>query len=263
VLLDNCEHVLDGAAAIALAVASACEGIQVLTTSREALAIDGEHLVQLGGLDPTHGPELFADRANAVRPDFDLDEERDAVEEICRRLDGLPLAIELAAARVGTLTATEIVDRLDRRLELLAGHRRDRHHRQRTLRATLQWSHDLLNAREQYVLARLSAFTGPFDAPAARHVAWPDEARDLDVADVDDLLGQLARRSLLVVDFDARGKRYRLLETVRQFSAEVLGDGEPAAATMRRHALWCRAEAQRLRQLLEGPDELQGTAGAV
>ena len=263
VLLDNCEHVLDGAAAIALAVASACEGIQVLATSREALAIDGEHLVQLGGLDPTHGPELFADRANAVRPDFDLDEERDAVEEICRRLDGLPLAIELAAARVGTLTATEILDRLDRRLELLAGHRRDRNHRQQTLRATLQWSHDLLNTRERHVLARLSAFTGPFDAPAARHVAWPDGTPDLDVADVDDLLGQLARRSLLVVDFDARGKRYRLLETVRQFAAEVLADGTEATATMRRHALWCRAEARQLRQLLEGPDELQGTAGAV
>ncbi|WP_238445386.1 BTAD domain-containing putative transcriptional regulator [Salsipaludibacter albus] len=263
VLLDNCEHVLDGAAAIALAVASTCEGIQVLATSREALAIGGEHLVQLGPLDPAHGPELFADRAMAVRPDFDLDEERHAVEEICRRLDGLPLAIELAAGRVGTLTATEIVDRLDRRLELLAGHRRDRHHRQRTLRATLQWSYDLLDHREQHVLARLSAFTGPFDAAAARHVAWPDEAPDLDVAAVDDLLGQLTRRSLLMVRFDSRGKRYRLLETVRQFSAEILADGEEATATMQRHALWCHAEARRLRQLLEGPDELEGAAGAV
>ena len=171
-VLDNCEHVIDGAAALAHAIAQGCPMVRVLATSREALGIDDEQLLPVAPLDPA-GPaaELFNERARAVCVTFDAAASRADVEEICRRLDGIPLAIELAAARSRTLTPPDLVARLGDRLRLLTGGRRTSAERHRTLRATIGWSYDLLTRPQQVLVRRLSIFAGPFDVAAAGSVA--------------------------------------------------------------------------------------------
>ena len=160
-VLDNCEHVVESAAATCQALVEHCPGVRVLTTSREPLAIGAEQLVPLPPLDPAGaGTELFAQRALALDPDFDLADWREEVTEICRRLDGVPLAIELAAARSRTLIPPQLLDRLQDRLRLLVGGRRDRVERHRTLRATLDRSYNLLTPAERAVFSRLSTFSG-------------------------------------------------------------------------------------------------------
>ena len=152
-VLDNCEHVIDGAAELTQAIAQGCPNVQVLATSREALGVSGEQLITVGPLDPGGaGVELFNERAQAVSATFDAAASRDDVEEICRRLDGIPLAIELAAARTRTLAPSDLLDRLDQRLDLLTGGRRTSPERHRTLRATIQWSYDLLAPAQQTAL---------------------------------------------------------------------------------------------------------------
>ena len=199
-VLDNCEHVIDGAAALAHAIAQGCPMVRMLATSREALGIDDEQLLPVAPLNPT-GPaaELFNERARAVCVTFDAAASRDDVEEICRRLDGIPLAIELAAARSRTLTPPDLVARLGDRLRLLTGGHRTSPERHRTLRATIGWSYDLLTRPQQVLVRRLSIFAGPFDAAAAGSVA-ADTATATDGVDdamVDDLLGELVERSML------------------------------------------------------------------
>jgi predicted ATPase/DNA-binding SARP family transcriptional activator len=234
-ILDNCEHVLEGVAAVAA-------GARVLATSREPLRVPGEQILEIGPLDPAAGVELFNERAAAVCPEFDPDADRDSVEVVCQRLDGVPLAIELAAARVRSLAPAELVDRLGLRL-LTAGSRTGPAHH-RTLRATIAWSYDLLTPAEQRLLARLSAFAGPFDLTAAEAIADDPAAPLADLVD----------RSLVLVE----GRRFRLLDTVREFAVERLHDDGATEAAGARHACWCKDEVVRIGALLAGPDEVEG-----
>lgn len=256
-VLDNCEHVVESAATTCRALVDQCPGVQVLATSREPLAIGAEQLVPLPPLDPAGaGTELFAQRALSLDPDFDLSVWREDVTEICRRLDGVPLAIELAAARSRTLTPPQLLDRLQDRLRLLVGGRRDRVERHRTLRATLDWSYDLLSPAEQAAFGRLSTFNGPFDLDAAEHVA---AGGDLDAVDVDDLVSCLVDRSLLTVETVRRAeRRYRMLETIRQYAAETLTQSGETEQAQRRHTDWCIREARRIHRLITGPQEVAG-----
>jgi predicted ATPase/DNA-binding SARP family transcriptional activator len=253
-VLDNCEHVIDGAAAMARAVAEGCPDVRVLATSREGLGLRDEQLVVVAPLEPAGpGVELFNERAAAASAAFDPDADRDEVAEICRRLDGIPLAIELAAARTRSLSPVELVERLDDRLRLLTGGRRASVERHRTLRATIQWSFDLLTPAQQAMFRILSIFAGPFDRGAAEAIAV-----DADPVDVDDLLGDLADRSMLVVESGPFGRRFRLLETMRQFAAEQLAEDGDTDVLAARHARWCLDEVIAIRRLLEGHDEIQG-----
>ncbi len=248
-VLDNCEHVIDGAADLARAVAEGCPNVRVLATSREGLGLRDEQLVAVAPLDPGgSGVELFNERAAAASPTFDPEASRSDVEEICRRLDGVPLAIELAAARTRSLSPAELVERLDDRLRLLTGGRRASVERHRTLRATIQWSYDLLTPPQQAMFGCLSIFAGPFDRVAAETIV---DAADLDIdgpnrdgrdGNVDDLLGDLVDRSMVIVESGPFGRRFRLLETMRQFGAERLADCGSTDVIAARHAQWCRDE---------------------
>ena len=259
-VLDNCEHVIDGVAALARAVADGCPNVRVLATSREGLGLGNGHeqLIPVASLEPAGpGVELFNERASATSPTFDAEASRDQVEEICRRLDGVPLAIELAAARTTSLSPAELVERLDDRLRLLTGGRRTSVERHRTLRATIQWSYDLLAPAEQVLFQRLSIFAGPFDLTAAETVA---AVVDLDAVEVDDLLGGLVERSMLIVESGPFGRRFRLLETMRQFAAEHLSDSGQTDLVADRHARWCLDRVEHAGGLLAGPAEIEGVA---
>ncbi|MGI9645892.1 MAG: AfsR/SARP family transcriptional regulator, partial [Ilumatobacteraceae bacterium] len=176
VVLDNCEHVVDGAADVARAIANGCPNVTVLATSREGLGLADEQLVAVAPLDPAGaGVELFEARAKSASRSFDAVESRADVVEICARLDGVPLAIELAAARTRSLSPADLVARLDDRLRLLTGGRRASVERHRTLRATIQWSDDLLTLDEQMLFRRLSIFAGPFSLEAAEAVFADDQ----------------------------------------------------------------------------------------
>ena len=199
-VLDNCEHVIDGAAELAQAIAEQCQDVRILATSRQHLGSSHglERVIAVAPLEPAGpGAELFNERAAAVSPAFDAQAGRDAVVEICLRLDGVPLAIELAAARTTSLTPEDIAKRLDDHLRLLAAGRRGGTERHRTLRATIQWSYDLLSPPARRLFRRLSVFTGPFDLAAAE-IAAADAA--LAAADVGDLLSDLAERSMVIVE---------------------------------------------------------------
>lgn len=257
-VLDNCEHVIDGAAELAQAIAEGCPDVRVLATSREGLGTGDERLIAVGPLEPVGpGAELFNERAAAASRAFDPRASRPEVEEICRRLDGVPLAIELAAARTRSLSTTDLVERLDDRLRLLTGGRRTAVERHRTLRATIQWSYDLLTPREQVLFQRLSIFAGPFDLAAATRVAAD---ADLPAADVDDVLGNLGDRSMLIVESGPFGRRFRLLETMRQFGAEHLLDTGQTDLVAQRHAQWYLDKVTHIHQLLAGPEEIEGVA---
>lgn len=255
-VVDNCEHVVEGAAELARTVATNCPDVTVLATSREGLGLADEQFVVVGPLDvESAAAELFVERARAADPSFDVDTVRPEVVEICRRLDGVPLAIELAAARVRSLPPGDLVARLDDRLRLLSGGRRRSVERHRTLRATIQWSYDLLTPSEQLLLQRLSIFAGSFDLVAAEAVTADDE---LPVEDVNGLLGDLVERSMVGVESGAYGRRFRLLETIRQFAAEHLyeaADGDRVAAG---HAAFVAEELVRLGALLYSNDEMEG-----
>lgn len=258
VVLDNCEHVVDGAATLAAALADGAPNVRVLATSREPLAVREERVLTVAPLDAAGAAtDLFAERARAADPEFDLERVRPDVEEICRRLDGVPLAIELAAARARVLAPHEIAARLDERLRLLTGGRRTDAGRHRTLRATVQWSYDLLPPGERTLFDRLAVFAGSFDLRAAETVAADSE---LGVLDVDDHLGALVDRSMLMVESGPFGRRFRMLETMRSFGAERLdATGDPTEVE-RRHSEWCRSELAAIRARLLGPEEVEGVA---
>jgi predicted ATPase/class 3 adenylate cyclase len=260
IVLDNCEHVVDGVAELARAVAEGCPNVRVLATSREGLGLGNGHeqLIAVAPLDPTGaGVELFAERAAALGPAFDLDACRDDVEEVCRRLDGVPLAIELAAARTATLSPAELVERLDDRLRLLTGGRRTSVERHRTMRATIQWSYDLLSEPEQTLFQRLSIFAGPFDLAAAETVA---AGTGLDDAAVDDLLGGLVDQSMVTVESGPFGRRFRLAETMRQYGAEHLSGSGHTDLVAERHARWCLDRVAQVGRLLPGNGEFEAVA---
>ncbi|WP_405801873.1 winged helix-turn-helix domain-containing protein [Streptomyces halstedii] len=216
-VLDNCEHVIGAAAALAETLLTYCPGLRVLATSREPLGVPGEAVRPVDPLAPDPAHRLFAERARAVRPDFAQETEADgtgrAVAEICRRLDGLPLAIELAAARLRSLTPHQIAARLDDRFRLLTGGSRTVLPRQQTLRAVVDWSWDLLEEDERTFLRQVSVFAGGWDLAAAEAVTTgPDAAA---------LLGALVDKSLVVATPAATGEmRYRLLETIHEYAVE-------------------------------------------
>jgi predicted ATPase/DNA-binding SARP family transcriptional activator len=259
-VLDSCEHVIDGCAGLARAVTEACPDVRVLATSREGLGLGpgDEQLIAVPPLEPSGpGVELFNERASAASMTFDPHTSRDEVEEICRRLDGVPLAIELAAARTTSLSPADLVVRLDDSLRLLSGGRRSSVERHRTLRATIHWSYDLLTPGEQVLFQRLSIFAGPFDLSAAETVA-ADAA--LDAVDVDDLLDSLVERSMLIVESGPFGRRFRLLETMRQFGAEHLSASGHTDLMAERHAQWCLDRVTHVHELLTGQGEIEGVA---
>jgi len=235
-VFDNCEHVLDSVADLVEAILAASATVTILATSREGVGVSDEQLWRVPSLDVNSGTEstavnLFVDRAHSVVSDFSLAQpgEADAVVEICRRLDGIPLAIELAASRMASMTVSEVRDRLDHRFRLLVGSRRGLG-RHQTLRHAVAWSYDHLDDAEKALLERCSVFAGGFELQSACAVAGFD---DLDEYAILDMLDSLVRKSLLVADRSSGRTRFSMLETIRQFAEEQLvhdGEAEEARA---------------------------------
>ncbi|MGO9656363.1 LuxR family transcriptional regulator [Mycobacterium sp.] len=248
VVLDNCEHLLDASAELIVALLGAAPGLTMLATSREAIGVAGEVSWRVPSLSlDGEALELFADRARHARPDFTLTDDNAAtVGEICARLDGLPLAIELAAARVRALSLSEILDSLHDRFRLLTGGARNAVRRQQTLRASVDWSHALLTEPERVLFRRLAAFLGGFDLDAAQAVAGGGDVQRYQVLDQ---LTLLVDKSLVAADESGGRTRYRLLETVRQYALEKLGESGEADSVRSRH----RDHYTSLAALLDAP----------
>ncbi|MFI0819047.1 BTAD domain-containing putative transcriptional regulator [Streptomyces sp. NPDC021098] len=257
IVLDNCEHLVEAAARLADSLLARCPGVTVLATSREPLAVPGELVRPVEPLPDPVALRLFQERGAAARPGFRTDDDPAACAEICRRLDGLPLAVELAAARLRLLTPRQIADRLDDRFRLLTSGSRTVLPRQQTLRAVVDWSWDLLDARERTVLARLSVFAGGCDLPAAEAVCGdPRDRGPVDPRDVAALLGSLVDKSLVVAAPGTDGEmRYRLLETVAEYAAERLDEAGERAAVERRHLVAYRELARTADPLLRGREQ--------
>jgi non-specific serine/threonine protein kinase len=250
-VLDNCEHLLDACARLVDDLVRSCAELQVLATSREALGLTGEVAwrvpslaippankhITLAELGANPAVRLIVERATAVQPRFGLIERNaSTIAQICRRLDGIPLALELAAARIQALTPEQIAARLDQRFRLLTGGSRAALPRQQTLRATLDWSYDLLSEFERLLLNRLAVFAGGWSLEAAEAVCSDEEIAPEHVLD---LLAQLVSKSLVLADEDAEGtERYRMLETVRQYARERLLAAGEAEALHKRHAAY-------------------------
>ena len=235
VVLDNCEHLLDVCSDLTTALLAGCPQLSILATSREPLGVAGEAAFAVPSLSLTdEAVQLFTDRVRLIQPDFDVSEANSvAVYEICRRLDGMPLAIELAAARTRTLSLIEIVDSLHDRFLLLTGGARTAIRRQQTLRASVDWSHELLTESERVLFRRLAVFMGGFDLQAARVVTVDASLQSHQVLDQ---LTLLVDKSLVEVITTARGRtRYRLLETIRQYGQEKLTESGEAQAVRTRH----------------------------
>jgi predicted ATPase/class 3 adenylate cyclase/tetratricopeptide (TPR) repeat protein len=268
IALDNCEHLIGGCAKTAEAILRRCPRVHLLATSREPLGIGGERIYRVPSLS-LPGPEncglpapgssdavaLLVERARAHGVALAVDGQAGpVVVSVCRRLDGMPLAIELAAARLRSMSLTELHDRLDQRFRLLTGGSRTALGRQQTLRAAVGWSYSLLTGAEQVLLGRLSVFAGGFALDAAEAICG---SGDLPVLEVADLLGSLVDKSLVVAEPAGEGLRYRLLETIRLFAAERLaeaGDGE-AAVVAAAHCTHFLAVAEAAAAHLTGPDQ--------
>jgi predicted ATPase len=268
-VLDNCEHVLGALAPLVSRIERHCPAIAILATSREGLAIDGEQILALPPLDAgqpdedieqlvhTDAISLFVERARQVKAGFALtDNNSRAVIDICQRLDGVPLAIELAAARVMALSPAELLRRLDRRFQVLSGGRRGAIERHATLRAAIDWSYELLEATEQRLFARLSVFSGGCTLEAIEEIC---SGGPIERDDVMDLVEALVARSLVVAEDNEMGTRYRLLETIRQYGEERLADfGEAEAMQLRHVAFYTRFSAHAAEKTY-GPDQLLWT----
>ena len=270
-ILDNCEHVITQAAIAADALLAGCPRVRILATSREPLRAAGEYAYRLPSLS-VPSPEvaleiratdaaaygvivLFTDRARAVDHRFRLtDENAPTVAEICRRLDGIPLAIELAAARVNQLSVKAIAEKLDDRFRLLTGGDRTALPRQQTMRATIDWSYDLLAAPEQRLFERLSVFAGGCTLAAATAVCRGEETAE---ADVFELLSSLLDKSLVVADLEGSETRYRLLESFREYAREKLAARGDRDMVAQRHTLaYLELAAQLDRVFFYEPDEV-------
>jgi predicted ATPase/class 3 adenylate cyclase len=300
-VFDNCEHLLLACAELAERLLERCPGVFILATSQETLGVAGEAVIRVAPLslprasDPLErvaaadSVALFVDRATLTRGDFALSEaNRASVASICRRLDGIPLAIELAAARVNLLSAAQIAERLDDRFRLLSGGSRTALPRHQTLRATFDWSHDLLSDPEQVLFRRLAVFAGGWTLEATDAIAGEDgpvrpesgdghegheghdghdgrggrdghDGRGGDDgrggADTLDLLDRLVSRSLVVVEEQDGASRFRLLETVRQYAAERLVTAGEMPTMRARHLAWCVTLARVAEPALTGPDQ--------
>ncbi|HEU4347295.1 MAG TPA: BTAD domain-containing putative transcriptional regulator, partial [Actinoplanes sp.] len=263
-LVDNCEHLVDASAVLIERLLVTCDQVRVLATSREPLAVPGEVQLAVPPLDtpPVNAAsaelaaydavQLFLDRARAALPAFRLDAATAApMAEVCRQLDGIPLAIELAAARVKTFTIGDIAARLDDRFQLLTAGPRTAEARQRTLRATVQWSHQLLTDPEQVLFRRLSVFRGGWSPDAAERVC---EGPGIDRADVVGLLAALVDRSLVVADH-REGVRFRMLETLRHYAAERRTEAGEDDRVARAHATYYTTVAEQGEPALRGPQQ--------
>ncbi|OBH08117.1 cyclase [Mycobacterium sp. E2699] len=260
-VFDNCEHVLVAAADLIEAILVHSATVKILATSREGLGVADEQLWPVPSLDFGEGigsaaVDLFVERAHSVTPRFSIDQvdEGAAVVEICRRLDGIPLAIELAASRMASMTAGELRDRLDQRFRLLVGSRRglERHH---TLRHAVAWSYDLLDEPEKVLLERCSVFAGGFDLESACAVMGSDD----DLATLD-LLDALVRKSLLVADRSGGRTRFSMLETIRQFAEEQLVARGEAAEIRAAHARYFAGREADILALWDSPRQREAYA---
>jgi len=267
-LLDNCEHLLATCAQLADTLLRACPNLTVLASSREGLGIAGEQTYRVPSLslpDPQRLPpperlreieavQLFADRAGLAQPSFAVTAANAVpVAQVCERLDGIPLAIELAAARVKVLPVEQIVARLDDRFRLLTGGSRTALPRQQTLRALIDWSYDLLSEPERALLRRLSVFAGGWTLEAAETVGAGGEIEEWEVLD---RLTALVDKSLVVVEEQSGETRYRLLETVRQYARDRLLEAGEAATVRERHLDWYLALAERAEPEFRGAEQL-------
>ncbi|TME39743.1 MAG: tetratricopeptide repeat protein [Chloroflexi bacterium] len=263
-VFDNCEHVIDATARLMTSLLQACPRLRILATSREALGIGGEiawRAPSLPAPDSRHLPPvetladyaaiaLFVDRSTAALGDFALDADNaPLVAEVCERLDGIPLAIELAAAKLRVLSLAQVARRLGDRYRLLTGGSRTALPRQQTLRAAIDWSYDLLSDPQQATLRKLSVFAGGISLEAAEEVC---AGAIIEPADVVDLLADLVAKSLLVVDRTGDDARYRMLETIRQYASERLLDAGEAEPVRDRHRAWFQALAEQAEPELRG-----------
>jgi predicted ATPase/transcriptional regulator with XRE-family HTH domain len=277
-VLDNCEHLVEACAALAEHLLRTCPTVQVLATSREALGVHGEHIVRV---PPLHVPsgnaglseiwqepsiQLFMERAAAASGFTLTAQNARAVVEICRRLDGLPLAIELAAGRTSLLTAEEVATRLDDRFRLLTAGARTGPARHQTLRAVVTWSYELMGPARQRLFERLAVFAGGFDLEAACRVANADgpDARAAKAGDAEpetfELLAGLVSQSLVTTEHDGGETRYRLLETLREYAVERLAASGEADAVARRHATYFTELAEASEWGVHGPEQARWVA---
>jgi len=269
ILLDNCEHVIDGAAKFCAQLVRECPRLRILATSREPLGVDGEHVYRVPSLSlpraeadgaddiaASDAVQLFVERAQAQDPGFVLDDaSAPLIASVCRRLDGIPLALELAAARLSSMSLQQVGDRLDQRFRLLTGGSRNAMPRQQTLQATVDWSFGLLTRPERDVLRRLSVFAGGFELEAAEVIC---AAESVDSFEILDPISSLVSKSLVVAERMPESVRYRMLETIRQYAAQELlracGEGEVAAARDR-HAGFFMHLAEEAAPALAGPGQ--------
>jgi non-specific serine/threonine protein kinase len=266
-VLDNCEHLVGTCADLATALLRTCPDLHLLATSREGLGVAGEALYRVPSLavpDPRHLPpvemlatceavQLFVARAHTRGAGFSLTAQNAAaVAQICARLDGIPLAIELAAARVSALPVETIAARLAECFRLLTGGPRTVLPRQQTLRAALDWSHDLLSQPEQVLLRRLAVFAGGWTLEAAEQICAGEEVERWDVLD---LLSTVVNKSLVLLEVASDSPRYRLLETVRQYARERLAVAGEAVQVGDQHLAWCLALAEQAEEALAGPEQ--------
>jgi predicted ATPase/class 3 adenylate cyclase len=257
-VLDNCEHVLPPVVSVTSAIMGSNEAVTVLATSREPLGLSGERVVPVPPLEPHDGIELFCDRAVAVDASVAFSEDdRTTIGAICARLDGIPLAIELAAARSRSLSPADLLARIDDRFRLLRSGGRGGLERHQTLRATVSWSYRLLEAAEQALFDRLSVFAGGFDLAAAEAVCTAEPIDELEVVD---LLGALVDKSLVVATRFEGSTRYRLLETLRQYGEERLEERGETLVTRDRHLAHYVAVAKHAYELWMSERYWQGAA---
>ena len=265
IVVDNCEHLLQPAAALIHAILKTAARVAFITSSREALRVPGEQTLPIlplpvpsasddvAALMRSPAVRLFLARAQEQRPDFELGEaQAPAVAELVARLEGIPLALELAAARLRSLSLPEINRRLKDRYKLLTGGSRVRDQRQQTLRALVDWSYDMLTDEEKAVLQRLAVFRGGFDLPAAEAVCAEDE---LESDDVLDLLGSLVDKSLVNMEQRDDDPRYRMLETIREYGAEKLQASAAPQAAVTRHCLYFFDLSKQARVGMRGPEQ--------
>jgi predicted ATPase/DNA-binding SARP family transcriptional activator len=235
-VLDNCEHLVTAAASLSAELAQRCAQLRIVATSREGLGVPGESLFPVPALPIDDAVELFVRCATSIAPDLAFDDAaRAQAIDICTRLDGLPLAIELAAARVRALPLGEVATRLDRRFRLLTGGARTAVPRQQTLRAVVDWSYELLFEQERAVFEYLSVFVGGCTLAASEQVC---ASEDLLVEDVADLLGRLVDKSLVIADRSGASVRYRMLQTLNEYAREKLATRPEATAVRERHAAY-------------------------
>ncbi|MCO5997374.1 ATP-binding protein [Actinoallomurus rhizosphaericola] len=269
-LLDNCEHLTADAAALVGSLLPFAPGLRVLATSRQVLHAEGEHVLEVPPLSVPDRDEvapgdaatrfeavsLFAERASAVVPDFVVDAENSvAVMRLCRRLDGIPLAIELAAVRLRALSVRQILDRLDDRFRILVGRNPTAVPRQQTLRALIDWSYDMCTPQERAVWEALSVFSGGCSLEAAVCVCSAD---DLSPEDVVDIVTALVDKSILLRrDRERRAPRYEMLESLREYGRERLAASGRETVMRRRHAAWCHEVAAEAQRRCFGPDQME------